>query len=240
MAPWRDSAWWKTERQFVKDFYPGAHFYRRINEQGEAVGVWMLTMEPAPTESEASFIYEDLELGNVVSVGIGGQILHSENCETDHSQNRRNWSLIRLSGQPLRVELEYPANLDGNVGPVHPRFRVLSHGIVTPHHPHLYQMSGHQNYWACPITPHGTDWSWENGGTLGYLDQCATWLLKTEIWIATGGENFPSLRRWLGPYSSHQASEVLNEASLDGPCRCGRGTAYKDCCFARDKNSSRQ
>ena len=34
--------------------------------------------------------------------------------------------------------------------------------------------------------------------------------------------------------ASHQPNIVLRETDMGGPCRCGRGQIYKDCCFVRD------
>lgn len=235
MGGWTDSAWWSAERRTVKENYPGAQFYRRINERGESVGVWMLTMEPAPLQPDASIIYEDLDLGNPVSIGTDGKIWHSENCQFAHDRTRQKWSSIHICQRRIRVELEYPANLVGLVGPIHPRFRVLSHGIIGQLHPHLFQWKGGDDRWACPVAPHGTDWNWDDGGTLGYLDQCALWLLKTELWNATGGDSFPSLASWIGPDAGHQPAEVMSEAKENGPCRCGSGNEYRRCCMVADK-----
>lgn len=198
------------------------------------VGVWKLIMEPAPTPEDAPLVFEDLALGNAVSVGISGMIGHSRNCGFAHDQLSHHWSSIRLSNRQLSVELEYPASLNGIVGPVHPRFRVISPGIIRRHHPHLFHENTGKDQWACPITPHGTAWNWEHGGTLEYLDQCALWLLKSEVWVTTGGEVFPWLGHWLGPDSGHQILELIKDAKLDGPCRCGKGTAFGDCCYSGD------
>ena len=155
-------------------------------------------------------------------------------CGFAHDPKRQKWSSIRLNERKIRVGLEYPTELVGIVGPIHPRFRVLSHGIIGRHHPHLFRGNAGKDLWACPITPYCTDWTWGVGGTLGYLDQCALWLLKTEVWNATGGDSFPSLARWIGPEASHQPAKVLLEANANGPCRCGRGNQYRDCCMATD------
>ena len=232
-----NSAWWKTERHSVINYYSGARFIQRANVSGETVGVWKLTMDHVPIREEVALVLGDLEEGNLVSIGANGKIAHLPECDFDHDQER-NWSAIRLINRRIEVELEYPTIINGEVGPVHPKFRVLSPGIIGPNHPHLYFGNNGKDIWACPIAPHETTWDWEHGGTRGYLDHCAIWLLKAEVWTATGGKGLLSMGRWFGPDAGHEPLEVLNQAKLDGPCPCGRGKAYRNCHHATDINSA--
>lgn len=191
-------------------------------------------MDPIPNQEDAPIILADLEEGNLVNVGLNGKVGHSRNCEVALNEHRRNLPFIRLSVRPFTVELEFPTHRFNRVGPVHPKLRVLSPGITHPTHPHLFydRMTG--DSWACPISAQDTTWQWELGATVKYLDLCAIWLLKSAVWVTTGGRVLPVLGHWVGPATSHQPRDVLRETDLEGPCRCGRGRTYKDCCFAAD------
>ena len=237
MAHWTSSAWWGADLQAVREAYSKARFYKRRNRAGESVAVWEVIMDPIPDPEDAAPILADLEEGKPVNIGPHGKVRHSRNCGIDLEKHSRNLSLVRLTGRPFSVELEYPAHRLDQAGPVHPKFRVLNPQVTPqtyPHHPHIFYDQVTGDSWACPLSAQDTTWQWELGATVNYLDHCALWLLKTEVWAATGGRVLPGLGRWIGPATSHQPEIVLRETDMDGPCRCGGGQIYKNCCFVRD------
>ena len=237
LAHWTSSAWWGADLRAVEEAYPNARFYQRRNAHGESVALWNVIMDPIPNPEDAPLILADLEEGKPVNIGPHGKVRHSRNCEIDLEEHSRNLPLVRLTVRDFSVELEYPAQRLEQAGPVHPKLRILSPEIslrTHPHHPHLFYDQVTRNSWACPISAQDTTWQWELGATVKYLDHCAIWLLKTEVWATTGGSVLPALGRWVGPATSHQPHTVLRETYLEGPCRCGRGQIYRDCCFVRD------
>ena len=218
----------------VKEAYPNSSFYVRLNEQGEAVRACRVVMDPIPFPEDLALVLADLEAEEAVSIGLNGKIRHSRDCTTPREKHQKRGLALRLANRRFTAELEFPPNLFAGSGPVHPKFRVLD--PVTslrthPAHPHLFGDIRTGDAWACPITAQKTTWQWDRGATLEYLDQCAIWLLKTEVWAATGGRGFGW---WVGPSTSHQPRDVLRETDSEGPCRCGSGQKYKECCFVRD------
>ena len=196
MARWTESTWWNAERHAIQEAYPEALFYERWNDRREKVGVWKVIMDPIPSPEDASIILADLEDGSSVNVGPCGKVRHSWECEFVREQHRRTLATVRLSVRPFEVELEYPAELRGEAGPVHPKLRVLSPEVSQRTHPHLFYDHLTRDSWACPISAQDTTWRWDLGATVQYLDLCAIWLLKTEVWVATGGRVLPALGRW--------------------------------------------
>lgn len=232
-----DLTWLDADRQAVQGNYPNASFYERLNKRGEIVEVCKLIMDPIPVPEDISIVLADLEEEKAVNIGLHGKIGHSRDCKIALEEHRRELQAIRLTDRHFTVELEYPTRLFGGAGSVHPKFRVLN-PVVTlrthPNHPHCFVETLTGDSWACPISAQDTTWQWEIGATVKYLDYCAIWLLKTEVWVATGGRVLPSFGRWVGPATSHHPRDVLRETNLEGPCRCGKGQRYKDCCFAMD------
>lgn len=194
-------------------------------------------MDPIPDREDMGIILADLEDGEGVNIGLHGKISHSVDCKTSVDEHRQISPAVRLTHRTITVDLEYPSRLLGDVGSVHPNFRVVNPPIslrTHPQHPHFINDPRSNDSWACPISAQDTTWGWESGGTVNYLDHCAIWLLKSAVWVATGGGILPGFGRWLGPDTSHQPQDVVRETALEGPCRCGQGRRYKDCCFHND------
>lgn len=82
--------------------------------------------------------------------------------------------------------------------------------------------------WACPISPQSTGWQWRRGATVYYLEQVALWILKSAVWIATGGGILESAT-WLGPDTPHGPLHLLTTVRPDDSCWCGSGSAYEAC-----------
>lgn len=221
----------------VKEAYPNASFFERLNERGVAVRGCRVIMDPIPRPEDLAMVLADLEAEEEVSIGLNGKISHSGDCATPREKHQKRGLALRLAHRRFTAELEFPPNLFAVLGPVHPKFRVLD--PVTslrthPAHPHLFGDNRTGDAWACPVTAQTTTWKWQTGATLEYLDQCAIWLLKTEVWAATGGRVLSGFGRWIGPSTSHQPRDVLRATDSEGPCRCGSGQKYKECCFVRD------
>lgn len=193
-------------------------------------------MEPIPSPDELSFVLADLEDAEAVNIGPLGKIRHSPHCRIDFVKHRRNLPTVRLADRSFTVELEYPTRFLGEAGSIHPRLRVIHPEIsqkTHPNHPHLYYDKWTGDSWACPIWAQDATWQWDLGGTVNYLDNCSIWLLKTEVWVATGGRIFTDFGRWVGPAASHHPLDILKETDLEGPCPCGNGRIFNNCCFVR-------
>ena len=241
MAQHQSAARWRAECQAVRKAYPSACLYQRRNGRGETVEGWRGVFDPIPDPKETPLILADLDEGLPVNIGPWGKIRHSRSCDFAAEDHRRQ--RVRLSIRPFTVELEYPSQWIGKAGPVHPKLRVLDPEVsyaTHPHHPHLFYNQLTEDSWACPLSAQDTTWQWEIGGTVEYLDHCAIWLLKTEVWVATGGRVLPDLGLWVGPDTSHRPIDVLAESDIECPCRCGRGQKYADCCLVSDVRSAIQ
>lgn len=229
--------WLDADRKAVQETYPDANFYERLNQHGEIVEACKLIMDPIPAPEVMAVVQVDLEDGNPVNIGPRGKIRHSRSCTIPREEHRQVLPPVQLTERAFTVELEYPTRLFGTAGSVHPKFRVLNPQITYqthPHHPHLFVERQTGDTWACPISAQEAAWQWESGATITYLDYCAMWLLKTEIWVATGGRVLSSFGHWVGPATSHKPRDVIKETDAEGPCRCGNGQRYKDCCLGID------
>jgi len=193
-------------------------------------------MRPIPTDADFHLVLEDLMADQSVRLLPGGQLAHSWKCERKHLDA----TVLKITVPPRRfvVSLEYPELPDGDTGPIHPRARVGTGLMMSvapgpeisrrtlPYHPHL-SYDNKEDSWACPLSPHETDWTWKHGGTREYLDQVAIWIFKTEVWARTGGVLGGGL--WVGTSVSHEPTDVLASVAPDSPCRCGSGTSYRRC-----------
>ena len=227
---WMGADLWKQEVAEITGAYSGATWWH-ARTNGWNTRKWRLTIDPIPLENELHAVLYDLDTGVDVAIGQEGRVDHSEmGCGIALGSHPIILSHVRIPRQPYLVELTYPATAHSMAGPVHPKARVLVPEIsahTRPRHPHLH-VSEDLDSWACPLSPHATHWDWDKGATLRYLDQVAIWILKTAIWTATGGGVLRE-SRWLGPYAPHDPQEVLNTVSLEAPCRCGGGRAYRHC-----------
>lgn len=230
----RNATWREADRHLVEEAYPESSLYYRRNRQGAEVEVCRVTMEPIPDTDELSIILADLHEAESANIGPLGKIRHSPHCKFDLANHRLHLPTVRLTNRPFKVELEYPSIFWGDAGSVHPRLRVLNPEIsikTHPLHPHLYIGGLAGDSWACPIWAQDATWEWERGGAVNYLDNCSIWLLKTEVWAATGGRVFADFGQWVGPATSHQPLDILQQTNLTGPCPCGHGRKFEDCCF---------
>lgn len=221
----------EQERDDIQTFFPGARRIIRATSLHSAEG-WELTMDPIPSAGGLGTVIDDLAADRVVTVGLRGSIrsmgAESAPCESDLCH-------LQVPRRPYIVELEYPIDLFGPAGPVHPKVRVVSPEIslrTYPRHPHM-NFDGTGDSWACAVSPHDRTWSWTDGATWGYLAQVGLWIFKTEVWARTGG-GVDDLGKWLGSATPHNPAHVLAAIPLDGPCRCWTGRSYKDCHFQAD------
>ena len=240
MLPWLDPPGRKRELERISRYYPSASFHLPF-APGESPRLNVI-IAPTPYPEERRAVATDLELGIAVGVGEHGRLHHSplecaEGTDT-HAQLRQNAHVLN---RPFAIRLEYPLH-HGDVVPVHPRAKIIYPKLprqTLAAHPHMHFFTDTDEYWACPLPPHQTDWSWHNGGTMDYLDQLSIWLLKTDWWLATGG-GVGRLGTWLGPDATHDARRVLFESDPASPCRCGRGDRYRECHFGADLSASRR
>lgn len=215
------------ERDAVTAAYPGTKF------RSDA---WLVPMRPiSACDTEFLMVAVDLMRGEVVNLLPGGELAHSPDCpQCAHEVTE----LRRPSPRLFRVHLSLPTVAFGPAGPTHPRARIgvgpLGSVGLTPSmqesryrgHPHL-SGDGRGDAWACPMPPHDTEWTWQPGSVLAYLDQVAIWLFKTEVWAAT--RMYPlGAGLWLGDAAGHAPADVL-QYSPGGACRCGSGRRYGDC-----------
>lgn len=229
---WHEHLDASEERDVVAGAYPGARF---------RPDAWRVPMSPV-RDDDAQFrmVAADLMRGEIVYLLPGGELAHAPDCQhTVHEVS----GLRRPPSRLFRVDLSFPATAFGPAGPVNPKARIgagpLGSFGLTPGmqelrylgHPHL-SGDGRGDAWACPLPPHDTEWTWQSGAVLAYLDQVAIWLFKTEVWAAT--RKWPLYTGlWLGEAAGHAPVEVL-AYSAEGACRCGSGRRYGDCHRALD------
>jgi len=222
-----DRRFWEREVEDVTREYPDARLAQATIGR-QLTCAWLLTMRPIPNEDELPAVLADLKRGEQVCVRKRGEIGHSPECSQPHHEVVL--PRLRLSRRPYVVELTYPSSPTGDAGPLHPRAKVIDPEIshrTHPSHPHMYVGPGEES-WACPMSPQSTAWRWRRGATVRYLDQVALWILKSAVWIATGGGILESAT-WLGPDTPHSPFDLLGSVRPGDPCWCGRGTAYEAC-----------
>lgn len=220
-----DRGVWNHEVAEVTREYPDAQW---VEDEigGHPTRVWRVTMNPIPAREELRQVLADLEQGREVCIRKRGQVGHFPDCEEPWDIHAKLLPRLRLDPRPYVVELIYPPFLNGDTGANHPRARVIDPEIsrrTYPAHPH----PGSNSY-ACPISPQATDWCWREGATLRYLDQVTLWILKSAVWILTGGGILASAA-WLGPASPHGPLDHLRSIDPAGPCWCGEGKTYGAC-----------
>jgi len=227
-------AFWNDEVQQVTGWYAGAFWTDGLFE-GRETRVWHLTMSPIPRADELHEILYDLDQGNLVCVGVNGLVAHDNHTCEKTADHELLLPRLKLTPVSYQVDLIYPPAPFVRGRPVQPRAKVMAPALnaaTCPRHPHLYLARGDES-WACPLSPQSTSWTWGPGATLAYLDQVALWLLKTVVWLATGG-GILSFGKWLGPDTPHGALDLLSSVSATDPCWCGNGRSYEDCHRARD------
>jgi len=210
-------------------YYPEANFW--LAPQPSQPSSLTIQASVVPTADELIPVIADLARDRSVSMGIRGRLSH--NPAACHDEMHEIGVLLKLPRRSWLLELCYPL-LPGGRHPVHPKMRIRAPMLpssVWETHPHTHRANGtrgYADYWACPLPPHETEWSWTNGGTPGYLDQACIWLFKTEVWLATGGQaRVPGT--WLGDDATHDPARVLASIPPGAPCRCGRGIEYGRC-----------
>lgn len=225
---------WLKEISKVQEAYPDATFQHR-SCTGKLSGILRLTINPSPDTKDLNSVLADLDRGNAVSISTCGKIAHSLNCSIPLNDHPVILPRLRLLKTAYSVEIWIQYSHDGTQWPIHPKAYIVHPEISLrkySYHPHL---SGDVNCsWACPISPQDNTWRWEPGSLLKYLDQLAIWILKTEIWVQTGGS--ASLGRWIGPATSHDPLDCIGSITLGNPCRCGSGKCYSDCHYSQDFN----
>lgn len=231
MAFWMKPDLWEHEVKDVTSVYPDAQ-WRVINIKRDVdTRAWQLSMEPIPDEEELHYILYDLNRGASVAIGQEGKISHSRmHCELPLECHQSLLPKVRLSSIRYLVDLMYPIIPYSNAGPIQPKVHIIMPEIsaqVYPKHPHMYG-NLRQDSWACPLSPQYSQWNWEKGATISYLDQIAIWILKTAIWAKTGA-GIASLGIWIGPDTSHEPLSLINNINPTDPCWCGSGVCYSQC-----------
>lgn len=230
---------WEHEVAEVTREYPDA-LWSDATVGGRATRVWRLTLRPIPEAEELHQVLADLDREREVWILRRGQVSHSPQCTDPPETHPSVLPQLRLVRRSYLVELIYPPFSQGPAGPVHPRARVvdpeISHRTYLTH-PHMFVDPKNDDSWACPISPQSTNWQWRRGATLQYLDQVALWILKSAVWIATGGGIMQSAR-WLGPDTSHLPLDVLTSIRPGDLCRCGNGHPYETCHMRRDMDDA--
>jgi hypothetical protein len=227
MPFWLQGKAWRAEEATVREYYPEAQWHEGVVGQS-VIRRWRFLMDPIPEPEQLRLVSHDLDADAQVAVGLRGRLAHSGNCEVDPAEHGA-FDHIRLAPQIFLVEYEYPSRPGADAGPIHPKARILRPAVTNkshPSHPHLY-FSPSGDAWACPVSPHHREWDWSDG-TLRYLDFLSIWLLKTAIWLATGG-GVVSTARWPGSATSHGAYDLVADCAGSGPCSCGSGKFFSDC-----------
>lgn len=230
MIPWLKSKDRRRELDRIEDIYPGARF--QLSPSQRIGAVLFVPIRPVPDDTEQGRVFADLQRGFTVAIDSGGKVRHRDDDCGGGDDHEVLLAGLHLPRRSWLIALAYPPQ-PGNPFPIHPRARVvvpsLSLGLAHAHpHMHKAPREGRWDAWACPLPPHTTGWQWYPGATLAYLDQVTFWILKTEVWLATGG-GVGQMGTWLGGYASHEPGDVLSNIGPDDPCRCGRGIRYADC-----------
>lgn len=222
----------------IQECYPGAHLLLP-STAGEPFTLFV-QIKPNPEAEERGKVLADLKRGLAVGIGVGGKLHHSNaECMDGDEQHPVALSNTRLPNRKYLIGLSYPPGI-GTSFPIHPRARIIAphlNQVTADAHPHMHHVADAGDFWACPLAPHTTAWRWETGATLSYLDQVAIWILKTEVWLGTGG-GIGRLGVWLGPDATHEATQVLSAIRPQDPCRCGRGDRYAHCHMRRDMQAA--
>jgi len=214
--------WQEQELDSTRLYYPDAAWL-----EPRAANRISLTMDPLPERSTLKLVLGDLRDRGQVGIGRQGKLLHSAAyCGRPSDQHPEVSVTYGIPRRTYIVHVALPEARFGEGGSVHPHTRVVGPEIslrTYPNHPHMF---GEVD--ACPISPHDEDWGWDKGGLLGYLDQVAIWVVKTEAWFWSGWPSGRS-RVWLGSDSSHAPQYLLDNLAAQGPCWCGSGRRYQAC-----------
>ena len=234
MSCWLGAKRWRNEEGDVVAKYPGTTS-RIASEDGHPTKILRVPVTPTPPPEDIGIVLADLRAGRCVGFMPGGRIVHLQGCPISTNEHDRLLPQLRLPTRRYVVDLTYPRVMTRPAGPVHPVARVVQPEIsarTVPLHPHLSYTRDGSDSWVCPISPHDTNWHWYPGATTDYLDQVAIWLLKTDVWLLTGG-GILSTATWVGAAASHEPAVVLTYPP-SMPCRCGSGVEYARCCRPRD------
>lgn len=235
MAFWMKPDLWEYEVKDMASIYPDAQ-WRNVHEKGTDTRAWQLIMEPIPNKEELHYILYDLNRGVRVSIGQNGKISHSRTyCELPLVCHPLFLPKVRLVSIRYLIDLTYPIIPQNAAGPVQPKVRIIMPEIsarVYPKHPHMY-CDPRYDSWVCPLSPQNSQWNWQKGATVSYLDQVAIWILKTAIWAKTGA-GIAGLGIWIGSDTPHRALDHLNMIKSTDPCWCGSGICYEKCHMKQD------
>lgn len=221
---------WEYEVKDMMSVYPDAR-WRDVHKKGADTRAWHLIMEPIPDKEELHYILYDLNRGVGVSIGQNGKISHSRKyCELPLECHPLFLPKVKLISMRYLIELTYPRIPQNAAGPVQPKVHIIMPEIsarVYLKHPHMYLDPRHDS-WACPLSPQNSQWNWQKGATVSYLDQVAIWILKTAIWAKTG-TGIAGLGVWIGPDTSHNPLSLISTIDANNPCWCGSGKSYEKC-----------
>ncbi len=230
MGFWMGPNLWEYEKNQVPDVYPGAQWQDIVDEQSKT-RAWLLTMAPIPEASELSTILFDLQQNKGASIGHQGKIFHSEiQCSERTESHQQLFPNVKIWQHHFTVQLIYRKPPQGALFSTQPKARILSPEISAkkyPSHPHIYSNITRTDSWACPLSPQHTEWSYKKGATIEYLDQLSIWILKTMVWVATGG--VVGIGKWVGADTPHNKSYLLKTVGPSEPCWCGSGRKYSNC-----------
>lgn len=204
-------------RDRVSSLYPHARWSRG------ATGTWTCALwaSPVPPVDQVRPVISDLERRRPVSVGQHGQLLHDPACPDPHPIANPALELVPLAGRWLKLRLEVPP------APALPKLWCLDPPLTRaglPEFPHLNQDDS-----ACVLyAPDGT-WDPRCGdGPAEYLAQAMFWCFKAEVWLAT--RHGRPHGAWIGPDTTGDPRDDLEQVAPDGPCVCGSGRRFQGCC----------
>lgn len=224
---WMEGGFWEHEYDEITSYYPEALPIRFADAFG-----WRVVMDPIPPADGVEEVLIDLSLDRDMSVGRRGMVrcLKREANQDVRCCGPAEIANVTIPRRPYIVEVEYPLMLQGPVGPIHPKARVVGPELSIrsyPWHPHM-NLGEDGDSWACPLSPHATSWSWLEGATWSYLAQVALWIVKTEVWGRTGG-GVGNSGCWPGSAVPHTPAYIVQAVAGANPCRCGSGLSYRNC-----------
>jgi SEC-C motif len=102
-----------------------------------------------------------------------------------------------------------------------------------PSFPHLLKDDS-----ACVLYTPDHSWEPERDGIVRYMDIAMLWVLKALVWLGTRGN--AEWGAWIGPDTSGDVRDDLDNVGPADPCVCGSGDNFGACCFGEYKARAEQ